>query len=243
MVSAMAILALSAAVAACAPPPAPPGPPPPPPKFKLEAGLWHTFGTAPGATECNFVRVDGEGRLIPGSEVHSKTGQRYVEVGFNDSELMTHGCQKWVKADGPEDVRHQGTWPPLVNGRCPTGSKGFRGMAGDGDYRIGNLEFCDEANWTGDIPYGLYQLSNGPTCKFELLRNFRGEYQSTWISGDGTQGNGPGTPLGGWVPGTSIVIPRPSPQGPGIEPIQTISGLRLTGCGTPPSNVWFWGIV
>ena len=221
MVSAMAILALGAAVAACAPPPAPPGPPPPPPKFKLEAGLWHTFGTAPGARECNFVRMDGEGRKIAGSEVHSTTGQRYVETEATDSEFVTNGCQKWVRADGPEDIRHLGTYPPLP---CPTGSHGFRQALGDGDYRIGNLDWCNEANWTGDIPYGMYQTQNGTACKWSMLRNFGGGFNSTWASGDGTTGNGRFGP-------STITVPGPSPQGPGLPLHYSIQGLRVSGCG------------
>ena len=34
-----------------------PAPPPAPPKFKLAAGVWHTFGNAPGSYECHFYRV------------------------------------------------------------------------------------------------------------------------------------------------------------------------------------------
>src|SRR6185312_10804323 len=84
------IAALAIILSGCLPPKPPP---PPPPKFRLAAGLWHTFGTAPGATECHFARLGADGRTI--TDVHSTAGSRYVETADTDSEFVTSGCQTW----------------------------------------------------------------------------------------------------------------------------------------------------
>ena len=147
---AASIAVLAIAVAACAPPKTPVSAPPPPPKFKLAAGLWHTLGTAPGATECHFVRMDGEGHAIPGSDVHSKTGARYVQTASTDSELQTSGCQPFVLSRSAGDTPHFGVQGIPFDPR----STGFHTVVGDGDYLIGNKEYWNLAAWTGDIPSG-----------------------------------------------------------------------------------------
>ena len=215
------MVALGAVLAGCLPPPPAPPPPPPPPKFKLAAGLWHTLGTAPGAKECYFVRKDGEGKPIPGSEEHSATGQRYVQTEANDSEFVTSGCQPWILSGSAGDTQHFGVYSYPF----PEHSTGFHQMLGDGDYRIAPT--YDFQLTTGDIPFGTYQLNNGTSCHWQVLRNFTGNYFSVWNQGDGT---GDGRWNGVAVPTVSV------PAG------GSITGLRVSGCGSPPpfGNWMYW---
>jgi len=221
------LAALGIVLAGCLPKAAPP---PPPPKFKLAAGLWHTLGTAPGAPACHFARLDGDGKTIV--DITSTIGQRYVETADTDSEFVTSGCQPWVRADSPQDTHHFG----VVGYPYDPRSSGFKLALGDGDYRMGNQNFFDQTQgfWSGspgltnDIPYGRYQLQNGTSCHFEVLRNFTGEDNSIWLSGDGS-GDGQRAP-------GSVNVPGPTLPG---QPTTDVVGLRLFHCGSP--DIFWYG--
>jgi len=218
------------------PPPAPPPPPPPPPqeKFKLAAGLWHTFGTAPGAAQCTFSRLDSEGHVI--MTVNSVSGARYVETGPLDSEFQTNGCQTWVRAGGPDDVQFLGTQPPA----CVQGAGIPHLIHGNGDYLLGNQNWCpqfappdfDGGVRTPDWPAGLFQLNGSPSCRFEVVRNFKGEngpVPSLWYAGDGTGTNPVNGPNG---PGNSLSI---------THAVQDMGfGLRLFNCGGTVNGDIYW---
>jgi hypothetical protein len=221
------VAALAIVLAGCF---SPKPPPPPPPKFRLAAGLWHTLGTAPGASACHFARLDRAGKTIV--DITSTTGQRYVETRDTDSEFVTSGCQTWVRADSPQDTHHFG----VVGYPYDPRSSGFKLALGDGDYRMGNQNFFDQTTgfwagspgWTNDIPYGRYQLQNGTSCQFEVLRNFTGEDNSIWLSGDGS---GDGHFAAG-----SVDVPGPTLPG---EPPTDVVGLRLFNCGSP--DIFWYG--
>jgi hypothetical protein len=167
-----AIAAGAAALAGCMP--KPPTAPPPAPKFTLGAGLWHTFGNAPGSGECHFMRIGADGTTL--DDVHSYRGPRYVETAATDSEFVTSGCQPWVRAGGPDDALKLGTKSPNEPGG-PTTEVG-----GDGDYRVGV-----------DIPWGTYAIQyEGPptpsSCHWQRLSSFAGGAD---VLGSG-DGNGDG---------------------------------------------------
>jgi hypothetical protein len=154
--------------------------------------------------------------------MHSKTGQRFVQTRDTDSEFVTTGCQPWVLSGSPQDIYHFGVWGYPPDPR----STGSHLILGDGDYRISDNDFL----WSnGDAPDGVYQLSNGASCHYSILRNFTGEYFSSWIDGDGNNGNGP-------FPG-SISIPV-EPASPPYPYPRSITGLRLSGCGNADGYVY-----
>ena len=167
-------------------------PPPSPPKFKLATGLWHTFGTAPGAAECHFARITASGGTV--DDVHSAAGSRYVQTAADDQEFVTSGCQTWVLADSPQDQRRIGVVDPNPN-HVTGGPASIKQVAGNGDYRVGPAGSYDTLT-TGDAPWGDYQLAND-NCHWERVRDFSGDPGSIIASGNGPSGDGfspiPGT--------------------------------------------------
>jgi hypothetical protein len=203
------IAALAIILSGCLPPKPPP---PPPPKFRLAAGLWHTFGTAPGATECHFARLGADGSTI--TDVHSTAGSRYVETADTDSEFVTSGCQTWVRADGPDDVHHIGVVAPPPPG-TPT-DPNIRLVSGDGDYRVGPIAayYTDP---TSDIAWGIYSV--GPNCHWQRLSNWTGE-NNVIASGTGPDGFSQ-------IPGTVTVH-------------HDDAGFRVFGCASGSGGDMFW---
>ena len=169
----------------------------PPPKFKLAAGLWHTFGTAPGAAECHFARITASGATV--DDVHSAAGSRYVQTAADDQEFVTSGCQTWVLSDSPQDQHRIGVVDP--NPTHAIGGPGsIKQVAGNGDYRVStpSLTSPDEYDGLlpGDAPFGDYQLQPDTGCHWERLRDFSGDPGSIIAQGN-SSGDGfspiPGT--------------------------------------------------
>ena len=175
-------------------------PPPPPPKFKLAAGLWHTFGTAPGAAECHFARITASGATV--DDVHSAAGSRYVQTAADDQEFVTSGCQTWVLADSPQDQHRIGVVDPNPN-HVNGGPASIKQVAGNGDYRVSNFAngYIDvwgeyDSLLPGDAPFGDYQLPPPDSgCHWERLSNFSGDPGSIIAQG-GSEGDGFAGPPG-----------------------------------------------
>ena len=175
-------------------------PPPPPPRFKLAAGLWHTFGTAPGAAECHFARITASGATV--DDVHSAAGSRYVQTAADDQEFVTSGCQTWVLADSPQDQHRIGVVDPNPN-HVNGGPAAIKQVAGNGDYRVAPPSFVtsnDEYDGLlpGDAPFGDYQLEPDTGCHWERLRDFSGDPGSIIAQGSSGDGFSP-------IPGTFTV--------------------------------------
>lgn len=199
---AASIAVLAIAVAACAPLKTPVSAPPPPPKFKLAAGIWHTDGTAPGATECIWQRYDANGERM--SYESSDHGARYVETAATDSEFKTSGCLPWHKADATEQVGGPTPIPCVTTAACQP-----RRTFADGDYIVGN-DFGVGPQLTGDVSYGFALLNKAPqytdsagvaSCHWFRLSDFRDEaspaHDSILQVGNGT---GDGDYRGaGWI--------------------------------------------
>ena len=68
---------------------------------------------------------------------------------------------------------------------------------------------------------GNYQLNGTTSCQWTLLRDFKGEYNSTWASGTGDTSASPGPFTG------SLNVPAPSPDGSG-NLVYSIAGVRCS---------------